>query len=225
MRSARQYGPPSWPIGAKRVLLEQVVDRDLALVLESRGGGAPCVPRRAMTLTRRLRARGWRHRRLSRIATERAWASSPSASPSAIAAGPRRGELLRPAVEDRGALHEVEHAEARREPRRARGRQHVVGAGDIVADRLGRVGGRGRSRRRCGCAPPGPRSASARRSRDAPARCGRPAGRRRSRSANQDHRRRNRCQRGAARSPPRGSVASWRFDGRLDTRRRTRRRR
>ena len=50
-----------------------------------------------------------------------------------------RGQRLRRAGHDRGALQEVGDAEAAREARRARGRQHVVGAGDIVADRLGRV--------------------------------------------------------------------------------------
>src|SRR5262245_63700720 len=48
--------------------------------------------------------------------------------------GTKRTELLRPAFEDRGALHEVEYAEPRRETRRARSRQHVIGAADIVAD-------------------------------------------------------------------------------------------
>ena len=52
----------------------------------------------------------------------------------------QRAQLVRPAFQDRGPLHEIEHAEARREPRRARRRQHVVGAADIVADRLRRVG-------------------------------------------------------------------------------------
>jgi hypothetical protein len=50
-----------------------------------------------------------------------------------------RAQLLRPAFEDRGALHEIEHAEAGGEPRRPRRRQDVVRAGDIIADRLRRV--------------------------------------------------------------------------------------
>ena len=50
-----------------------------------------------------------------------------------------RAQLLGPAFEDRGALHEIEHAEPGREARRARGRQHVVRAADIVADRLRRM--------------------------------------------------------------------------------------
>src|SRR5271156_5583593 len=51
--------------------------------------------------------------------------------------GPERRERLRVAFEDRGALHEVEHAETRGEPGRARGRQDMVRAADVVADRLG----------------------------------------------------------------------------------------
>src|SRR5205085_640788 len=54
---------------------------------------------------------------------------------------PQRTQLVWPAFEDRGSLHEVEHREARRESCRARRRQHMVGAADIVADRLGRVSG------------------------------------------------------------------------------------
>ena len=73
------------------------------------------------------------------MATERACASSPSALASAIAAGASARKLLRAELQHRGALHEVEHRQARREARRARGRQHVVGAADIVADDLRRV--------------------------------------------------------------------------------------
>src|SRR5690349_1714988 len=51
----------------------------------------------------------------------------------------QRRERGRIAAEDRGAFHEVENAEARGEARRARGRQDVVAAADIVADRLRRV--------------------------------------------------------------------------------------
>ena len=54
--------------------------------------------------------------------------------------GPERAQLIGAAFQDRGALHEVEHAKPGGEPRRARGRQHVVGAADIVADRFRRVG-------------------------------------------------------------------------------------
>ena len=53
--------------------------------------------------------------------------------------GAERAQLLRPAFEQRGALHEIEHAEARRKARRARGRQHVVGAGDVIADGFRRM--------------------------------------------------------------------------------------
>ena len=57
-----------------------------------------------------------------------------------MAAGAERRERLAVELEDRGALHEVEHAEARGEAGAARGRQHVVGARHVVADHLGRVG-------------------------------------------------------------------------------------
>ena len=138
----QRVGPPVVADRRERVLLDQVVDRDRALVLDVRAGAADrglverdrdeALPDRLVLVAA--------HRRLRRIATERAWASSPSASPSAIAAGPSARSCSGPAFEDRGALHEVEHAEARREARRARGRQHVVGAADVVADRLRRVG-------------------------------------------------------------------------------------
>ena len=48
-------------------------------------------------------------------------------------------QLLGAELEERRAFHEVEHGEAGRKPRRACGRQHVVGAADIVADRFRRV--------------------------------------------------------------------------------------
>ena len=50
-----------------------------------------------------------------------------------------RAQLLGSAFEQRSALHEVEHAQARGEARRAPGRQHVVGAGDVIADRFRRM--------------------------------------------------------------------------------------
>ena len=43
------------------------------------------------------------------------------------------------AADERAALEEVENAEARGEARAARRRQYMVGTGDIVADRLGRM--------------------------------------------------------------------------------------
>ena len=42
-------------------------------------------------------------------------------------------------LDDRRTLDEVRHAERRGEPRAAARRQHVAGAGDVVAHRLGRV--------------------------------------------------------------------------------------
>src|SRR6185369_16085128 len=37
------------------------------------------------------------------------------------------------------ALEKVQHRQSGRKPRRTRGRQNVVGSGDVVADRFGRV--------------------------------------------------------------------------------------
>src|SRR5262245_21704723 len=73
----------------ERVLLEQVVDRDRALVLDV-GARAPdrVLVERDLDEVLLARCRRGAHRRLSRIATERACAASPSASPRAIAAGP-----------------------------------------------------------------------------------------------------------------------------------------
>src|SRR5690606_15890365 len=54
----------------------------------------------------------------------------------------RRAEgakLVRTQLEDRGALDEIEHRQPRREPRRARRRQYVVRAADIIADDFRRV--------------------------------------------------------------------------------------
>src|ERR1019366_10826552 len=74
------------------VLLEQIVDRDLALVLDILVGAADRFLVEGdgdQALLHRSRRRfRCAHRRLRRIATERAWAERPSASPSAMAAGP-----------------------------------------------------------------------------------------------------------------------------------------
>ena len=51
----------------------------------------------------------------------------------------KSAQLLGPAFEDRGALHEIEHAEPGGETCRARGRQHVVRSGDVIADRFRRM--------------------------------------------------------------------------------------
>ena len=48
-------------------------------------------------------------------------------------------ELSCAAFQDRGSLHEVKYAKARREAGGARRRQHVIGAADIIADGLGRM--------------------------------------------------------------------------------------
>src|SRR5215207_8132914 len=73
----------------ERVLLDQIVNRGGALMLDVRAGTAD----RAFVKRHRdepvvVFGFGGCHRRLRRIATERAWASRPSASPSAIAEGP-----------------------------------------------------------------------------------------------------------------------------------------
>src|SRR5262249_33527265 len=76
----------------KAVLFDEIVDRDRALVLDVGVGAADraLVERDGdQTLCGMLSLAARRtHRGLNRIATERAWAVRPSASPSAIAAGP-----------------------------------------------------------------------------------------------------------------------------------------
>ena len=126
---------------AKAIVLDQVIDSDRALMLLV-GRTRPIEFSSSVTRANRfrrpkppVRLRG----ELRRIATERACACRPSASPSVMAAAPS-AQRRRAAFEDRGALHEIEHAEARGEARRARRRQHMVGAGDIIAYRLRRIG-------------------------------------------------------------------------------------
>src|SRR5579863_5478633 len=51
-----------------------------------------------------------------------------------------RAQLVGTAFEDRRALHEIEHAKSGRKPRRARRRQDVIGAGNVIADRFRSVG-------------------------------------------------------------------------------------
>src|SRR5579863_78002 len=76
----------------EQVLLDQIVDRDCAFMFDIGTG----TPDRFLIERHRddavLRIVSWRrlvHGRLMRSPTERAWASSPSALPSVIAAGPR----------------------------------------------------------------------------------------------------------------------------------------
>ena len=69
----------------------------------------------------------------------RACASSPSSRARRAAAGPSRASVARPGLDQARALHEVVDAERRREARRAAGRQHVVRAGEVVAEGLRRV--------------------------------------------------------------------------------------
>src|SRR6201999_3610671 len=78
--------------GSKGVLFQEIVDRNRALMLDVGPGTAD----RGFVEGHRNQARRFglggaasgNHCGLKRMATERAWASSPSASPSAIAAGP-----------------------------------------------------------------------------------------------------------------------------------------
>ena len=73
------------------VVFDEVVDRDPALVLDVVVGiaeGSFVERDRDQTAGIVLRCAFSRHYRLSRMATERAWASSPSALPSTIAAPP-----------------------------------------------------------------------------------------------------------------------------------------
>lgn len=54
----------------------------------------------------------------------------------------RGAELLEGAgvkLQQRGPLHEVEHAEAGRKASRTRRRQHVIGPSDVVTDNLRRI--------------------------------------------------------------------------------------
>ena len=103
---------------------------------------------------------------------ERRAPSRPSSRASRITAGPSRRSVRGLGLDDARALDEIVDAERRGEARRAAGRQHVIRPGEIVAERLGRVLARGRSR------PRGGRVASQRcgsphqRARGARARCG-----------------------------------------------------
>src|SRR5262249_25613212 len=79
-------------VRGKGIVFEQIVDRDGTLVLDVgiRAADRVFVERHRdkavlLSLGRALRAC---HRGLKRIITERAWPSSPSASPNAMAAGP-----------------------------------------------------------------------------------------------------------------------------------------
>ncbi len=128
------------------ILLDQIVDRDRALVLDIRTGTADrflVQGHRDEALLHRMErvVGGRRHLRVA-AGSPRSGHGRPDLRPcpSAIAAGPERAQLIRPAFQHRGALHEVEHAEAGRKPRRARRRQHMVGAADVIADRLRRMG-------------------------------------------------------------------------------------
>src|SRR5450631_1661293 len=79
------------PDRRESIFLQEVVDRDRTLVLDIGAGAADRFLIQRYRREPRLAAGGGvgaAHRGLKRIATERAWASRPSASPSTIAAGP-----------------------------------------------------------------------------------------------------------------------------------------
>ena len=71
-----------------------------------------------------------------RILSESACARRPSASASAIPAGSNPAQAVGRDRLHRGHAHEVGGAESSARRRRAAGRQHVVGARDVVAARL-----------------------------------------------------------------------------------------
>src|SRR5262249_19195596 len=78
-------------IGREQILLDQVVDRDRAFVLDVRPGAPDrlLVERhRDDAALRGIMGGRLRHCRVRRNTPERAWAWSPSALPSVIAAGP-----------------------------------------------------------------------------------------------------------------------------------------
>src|SRR5215469_3957771 len=88
-REMQPVGPAVVPDRLERVLFEEVVDRDRALVLDVGAGAADRALVDGHLDEAAIFGGSFRvHCRLSRIATDRAWALRPSASPSAIAAGP-----------------------------------------------------------------------------------------------------------------------------------------
>ena len=92
--------------------------------------------RRHRLTGRRRHPAGWRR--------DRAWASRPSARASVTAGGPISARLAASQPNQRGPLHEVEHAEAGGEAGAARRGKHMVRSCHIVTDRLRRVPGPGR---------------------------------------------------------------------------------
>ena len=67
---------------------------------------------------------------------------------------PEPAERPRSSLDEAGPLDEVVHPERRGEARRAAGREHVVGPGEVVAERLRRVRPDEDGARRGGCAAP-----------------------------------------------------------------------
>ena len=139
----RDRGPPASPTGANSVLLEQIEDRDRALVLDVRARSGRSIPRRASTATRRLsRVVVWLAGSFMQVEPESRPSGharpAPRPRPASIAAGPSARSCSGPSfrIEVRFMKSSTR---GRGEARRARRRQHVVGAADIVADHFRRV--------------------------------------------------------------------------------------
>src|SRR5690242_11461894 len=86
-REMQPIGPAVVADRLERIGFQEIVDRDRALVLDV-GVGATDRALVERDLDQPAVGPLYGHRLLSRIATERAWAARPSASPSAMAAGP-----------------------------------------------------------------------------------------------------------------------------------------
>ena len=117
------------------VVFQQVVDGDFAFLLD----GAAAVHHAVLVQRDGGEAKVHQVLRFSRAAMERACACRPSASASIMASGPRAAMAAGIQRQQRGALHEIQHRQAGGEARRARGGQHMVGPGDIIAHGFGRV--------------------------------------------------------------------------------------
>src|SRR5579872_1198788 len=87
----QRKGPAIGAFRREQILFDQIVDGDRALMLDIGAGATDrfFIERDRHDAVFRI-GPWWRrgHGKLRRIPTERAWASSPSALPSAIAAGP-----------------------------------------------------------------------------------------------------------------------------------------
>ena len=91
MLRLQREGPAVDALRREQVLLDQIVDRDRAFMLDVGAGAADQFLIERDRDNAVFRIVSWRrlgHGRLRRIPTEREWASRPSALPSVIAAGP-----------------------------------------------------------------------------------------------------------------------------------------